>query len=138
MLDMAVGIMIGAAFSTIVNSLVNDILMPPLGLALGRVDFTNLYIDLTGGSFISLADAQANGAVTINYGIFINNVISFLIIAFVMFLIVRGFNRIGDRQQQIGEGISETPSTRQYPYCQMDIPASARRCPYCTSHLEDD
>jgi len=136
MLDMAVGIMIGAALSTVVNSLVNDILMPPLGLALGRVDFSNLYIDLSGGSFSTLAEAQANGAVTINYGIFINNIISFVIIAFVLFLMIRGFNRIEDLQIKRKEGSVPTPAARLCSYCQTSIPVGARRCPYCTSNLE--
>jgi large conductance mechanosensitive channel len=135
MLDMAVGIMIGAAFSTVVNSFVTDILMPLLGLILGKVDFSNLYINLSGGSFTTLAEAQANGAVTINYGIFINSIISFLIVAVVMFWIIRGFNRIEELQKNRKEEPVIAP-THQCPYCQMSIPDGARRCPHCTSNLD--
>ncbi|HEC24206.1 MAG TPA: large conductance mechanosensitive channel protein MscL [Chloroflexi bacterium] len=132
-LDMAIGIIIGAAFSQIVNSLVNDILMPPIGLLLGRVDFSNLFITLSGGHYETLAAAQEAGAVTINYGLFINNVISFLIVAFAVFLLVRGVNRL-QRQAQKEEEAAE-PTTKECPYCLSTIPLKATRCPQCTSQL---
>ncbi len=132
-LDMAIGIIIGAAFSQIVNSLVNDILMPPIGLLLGRVDFSNLFITLSGGHYETLAAAQEAGAVTINYGLFINNVINFLIVAFAVFLLVRGVNRL-QRQAQKEEEAAE-PTTKECPYCLSTIPLKATRCPQCTSQL---
>jgi large conductance mechanosensitive channel len=133
--DMAVGIIIGAAFGVIVTSLVNDVVMPPLGLLLGGVDFANLYILLQDGTpagpYASLADAQAAGAVTINYGLFINNVISFLIIAFVVFIMIRAFNRL--RREE--EAPAEEPTTQECPFCRSAIPLGAVRCAYCTSQL---
>ena len=134
-LDMAVGIIIGAAFGTIVASLVNDIIMPPIGLLLGGVDFANLFILLKAGSpaapYASLADAQAAGAVTINYGMFINAVISFLIVAFVIFLLIRSINRL--RQEE--EAPPAEPTTKECPYCLSTIPIKATRCAFCTSEL---
>jgi large conductance mechanosensitive channel len=134
-IDMAVGIIIGAAFGTIVKSLVDDVIMPPIGLLLGGVDFTNFFALLKTGSppgpYASLADAQAAGGVTINYGVFINNVISFLIVAFVMFLLIRGMNRL----QKEKEAPSEEPTTKECPYCLSAIPIKATRCPHCTSEL---
>jgi large conductance mechanosensitive channel len=134
--DMAIGIIIGAAFGVIVNSLVNDIIMPPIGLLLGGVDFANLYILLQDGDpagpYASLVDAQTAGAVTINYGMFINAVISFLIIAFVVFLIVRAVNRM--RREE--EAPEEEPTTQECPYCLSAIPLNAARCAYCTSQLQ--
>lgn len=136
-LDMAVGIIIGAAFSTIINSLVNDILMPPFGWLLGGVDFDNFYLTVkTGtpaGPYSSLADAHGAGAVTINYGIFINAVISFLIVAMAMFLLIRSINRL-----QKGSAESKTepvPTSKECPFCFSEIPLPATRCPYCTSQL---
>jgi large conductance mechanosensitive channel len=130
-LDLAVGIIIGAAFGTIVKSLVDDIIMPPIGLALGNVDFANLFALLKPGEkaappYATLADAQAVGAVTINYGQFINNVVTFLIVAFAVFLIVRAANRL--RPQ-------EAAATKDCPYCRMAIPVEASRCPHCTTDL---
>jgi large conductance mechanosensitive channel len=134
-LDMAVGIIIGAAFGTIVASLVNDVIMPPIGLLLGGVDFANLFILLKAGSpaapYASLADAQAAGAVTINYGVFINAVISFLIVAFVIFLLIRSINRM--RREE--EAPPAEPTTKECPYCLSTIPIKATRCAHCTSEL---
>jgi large conductance mechanosensitive channel len=134
--DMAVGIIIGAAFGTIVTSLVNDILMPPIGLLLGGVDFANFFIMLGEGSpagpYASLADAQAAGAVTINYGVFINAVISFLIVAFVVFLLIRSINRM--RREE--EAPPAEPTTKECPHCLSTISIKATRCAYCTSQLE--
>jgi large conductance mechanosensitive channel len=134
-LDMAVGIIIGAAFGTIVNSLVNDVIMPPIGLLLGGVDFANFFILLKAGSpagpYASLADAQAASAVTMNYGLFINAVISFLIVAFVIFLLIRNVNRL-KRQE---EAPPAEPTTKGCPYCLSTIPIKATRCAYCTSEL---
>jgi len=133
--DMAVGLIIGAAFGAIVKSLVDDIIMPPIGLLLGGVDFANLYFLLKAGSpappYVSLADAQAAGAVTINYGTSINVVISFLIVAFVVFLLVRSVNRM--RREE--EAPPAEPTTKECPYCLSAIPAKATRCAYCTSEL---
>ncbi len=132
--DMAVGIIIGAAFGVIVTSLVSDIIMPPIGLGLNDVDFANLFVVLKEGDplgpYAALADAKAAGAVTINYGVFIMAIISFLIVAFFVFLIVRYINRI--RRE------SETPkevTTKECPYCLSQIPIAAKRCAYCTSEL---
>jgi large conductance mechanosensitive channel len=133
--DMAVGIVIGAAFGTIVTSLVNDIIMPPIGLLLGRVDFTNLYILLKVGDpappYASLADAQAAGAVTINYGLFISALIGFIIVALVVFLIIRGVNRM--RREE--EAPPAEPTTKECPFCFSEISIKATRCGHCTSEL---
>ena len=133
-LDLAVGIIIGAAFGTVVKSLVDDVVMPPVGLALGNVDFANLFLQLKPGvkappPYATLADAQAAGAVTINYGNFINNIVAFIIVAFAVFLIVRMANRL--RPQDA----AAAPSTKDCPYCRMAIPVGASRCPHCTSEL---
>jgi large conductance mechanosensitive channel len=127
--DMAVGIIIGAAFGKITTSLVSDVIMPPIGVVLGRIDFSNLFIDLSGKSYATLAAAKAAGAATIAYGLFINTVIDFLIVAFVMFLLVRQMNRM-KRQ-------AEAPAaTTQCPYCLSTIAVGARRCAHCTSELK--
>jgi large conductance mechanosensitive channel len=135
-MDMAVGIIIGSAFVAIVNSLVNDIIMPPIGMLLGGVDFTNLYLLLQEGTpgapYVSLADAQAAGAVTINYGVFLNALITFLIIALVVFLLIRSVNRLMASK----EAPAEDPTTRECPYCLSTIPIKATRCSHCTSQLE--
>lgn len=133
-LDLAVGILIGAAFGTIVKSLVDDVIMPPVGLALGNVDFSNLFVLLKEGAkaappYASLADAKAAGAVTINYGQFINNVVTFIIVAFAVFLVVRAANRLRPPEA------AAAPNTRDCPYCRMPIPVAATRCPQCTSEL---
>jgi len=129
-LDLAVGIIIGAAFGTIVNSLVNDIIMPPIGQLLGQIDFSSLYINLTGTAYPSLAAAKEAGAATINYGTFINAVINFLIVAFVVFLIVKQFNRLKK------EAPPAPPNTKDCPFCATAIPLAATRCPHCTSELK--
>lgn len=127
--DMAVGVIIGGAFGKIITSFVNDILMPPIGLVLGKVDFSNLFIDLSGGGYKSLKDAQAAGAATWNYGLFLNNVIDFMIVAFVIFLFIRLINRLH-------RSAPPAPNTKNCPYCATDIPLKATRCPNCTSQLE--
>ncbi len=133
-LDLAVGIIIGAAFGTIVKSLVDDIIMPPIGLALGDVDFANLFVLLQEGTkapppYATLADAHTAGAVTLNYGTFINNLVTFVIVAFVIFLVVRTANRMRPPEA------AAAPNTKDCPYCRMPIPVSAVRCPHCTSEL---
>lgn len=129
-IDLAVGIVIGAAFTSVVNSFVNDILMPPIGLLSGGVDFSNLYLNLSGGEYASLADAQAAGAATLNYGMFINNVISFLIVAFAVFILVQAYNRMREQPAP------PAPSEKNCPFCQMSIPIAAVRCGHCTSELQ--
>lgn len=132
-LDMAVGIVIGAAFGTIVSSFVNDILMPPIGLLLGGIDFSNLFITLksgaTAGPYLTVAEAQEAGAVTINYGVFFNTIISFLIIGFAIFLIIRKVNSMKKKEE------APPPSTKECPHCFTMIPIKAIRCPNCTSEL---
>jgi large conductance mechanosensitive channel len=135
--DMAVGIIIGAAFGTIVNSLVTDILMPPIGMLLGNIDFANLFIVLkegakAAGPYASLAAAKAAGAVTINYGFFINTIISFLIVAYAVFLLVRSVNRLKQKEQ----APPAVPKTKECPFCVSTIPIKAARCPHCTSDLK--
>lgn len=135
-IDMAIGIIIGSAFGTIVNSLVNDIIMPPIGLLLGDVDFTDLYITLhageSAGPFNTLADAQAAGVVTLNYGVFINAIMSFFIIAIAMYLLIRAVNRLQPQE----EPEKVPPSEKECPYCTYSIPVQALRCPHCTSKLD--
>lgn len=134
-IDLAVGIIIGAAFNRIVSSLVSDIIMPPIGLLLKRVDFANLYLNLSGGKFSTLSEAQAAGAVTLNYGLFINVLISFVITAFAVFLLVRWINRIRQKQERGEQDAAAT--TKACPFCFSSIPVKATRCPNCTSHLEN-
>jgi len=133
--DMAVGIIIGAAFGTIVNSLVSDVIMPPIGLLLGRVDFANLFLVLrqgtVAGPYSSLAQARAAGAVTINYGLFVNAITSFIIVAFVVFLLIRSINRL-KRQEKPA---AAAPTAKECPYCFSSIAIKATRCPFCTSEL---
>ena len=131
-IDMAVGIIIGAAFGKIVNSLVSDILMPPLGLALGKVDFSSLFVTLSGQSYATLAEAQKAGAPTLNYGLFITTIINFLIIAFAVFLLVQQINRLMVQK----EAAPPTPTEKTCPYCVFTIPIKATRCPHCTSELK--
>jgi len=137
-LDMAVGIIIGAAFTSIVKSLVNDIIMPPLGLLLGGVDFSNFYLPIKPGSpagpYTSLADAGAAGAVTVNYGLFINAIISFTLVALAMFLLIRAINRL--QAGKPDEEPASEPTTKDCPFCHTSIPLGATRCPHCTSQLE--
>ncbi|MGZ6237935.1 MAG: large-conductance mechanosensitive channel protein MscL [Syntrophales bacterium] len=135
--DMAVGIIIGAAFGTIINSLVADVIMPPIGLLLGNVDFTNLFITLkqgakAAGPYASLVEAKAAGAVTMNIGVFINTIISFIIIAFAIFLLIRGINSM----KRKAEASAAAPATKSCPFCTTAIPIKAVRCPHCTSELK--
>jgi len=129
-LDMAVGIIIGAAFGKIITSLVNDILMPPIGLILGKVDFSNLFLNISGKTYASLDEARKAGAATINYGIFLNSLIDFLIVAFAIFLLVRQVNRWN-------KPAPGAPTTKDCPYCATKIPISAKRCPNCTSEIKN-
>ncbi len=131
-LDMAIGIIIGAAFGKIVTSLVNDLLMPPLGLLIGKVDFSSLFINLSGQHYASLAEAKAAGAATINVGVFLNTVIDLVIVAFAIFLLVRQINRL-KRQP---EAAPKAPTMRECPYCVSVIPIKAVRCPHCTSDVK--
>jgi large conductance mechanosensitive channel len=129
-LDLAIGIIIGSAFGTIISSLVNDIIMPPIGLLFGKVNFNDLYINLSDQPATSLADAQAKGLATINYGLFLNHVIYFLIIAIVIFFVVKGINKLAQKPAP-----SVTPTTKECPRCFSSIPLKATRCPHCTSEL---
>ncbi len=135
--DMAVGIIIGAAFGTIVKSLVSDVIMPPIGLLLGNVDFSNLFVVLkqgaTAGPYAALADAQAAGAVTINIGVFINTIISFIIVAFAVFLVIKSLNQMKRKEEAPAE-----PTTKDCPHCFTAIPIKATRCPHCTSQLNKE
>jgi large conductance mechanosensitive channel len=131
-LDMAVGSIIGAAFGKIVTSFVGDLLMPPLGLILGKVDFTNLFINLSGKSYASLAEAKAAGAATLNVGVFINTVIDFVLVAFAIFLLVKQVNRL----QRQPEAVPAAPTTKECLFCLSTIPVKATRCPHCTSELK--
>jgi large conductance mechanosensitive channel len=128
--DMAVGIVIGVAFGKIVTSLVNDVIMPPIGLLLGKVDFKNLYVNLSGKAYASLDAAQAAGAPTINYGVFLNTILDFVIVAFVIFLMIHLMSRIKRPVVKHHE-----PKTKDCPYCISSIPINATRCPNCTSQL---
>ena len=130
-MDLAVGVIIGAAFGKIVSSFVSDILMPPLGLLLGKVDFSNLYLSLSGQKYASLAEAQAAGAPTLNYGLFINNIIDFLILALVIFLLIRTLTKLTKKEEKPAD-----VTTRDCPYCQTSISKKATRCPNCTSEVK--
>jgi large conductance mechanosensitive channel len=128
-MDLEVGVIIGAAFGKIVTSLVNDVLMPPLGLLLGKVDFSNLFVSLSGTQYESLDAAKKAGAATLNYGLFMNTVIEFLLIAFAVFLLVKQINRLRR------EPPPPPPATKECPFCASAIPIKASRCPLCTSSL---
>ncbi len=130
-LDLAIAVIVGAAFGNIVTSFVNDILMPPVGMLVGNVDFTDLFITLSRESYESLAAATEAGAATLNYGVFINTILDFVIIAFAMFLIVRQVNRL----QRAKEEEPQEPTTKECPHCLSIIPIGATRCPQCTSQL---
>jgi large conductance mechanosensitive channel len=129
--DLAVGIIIGAAFGKIVTSLVNDILMPPLGLVLGKMDFSGLFINLSGTAYPSLAAAKAAGAPTINYGVFINTIVDFIIVSAAIFFIIMQIAKLRKRQEQ-----PAAPSTKECPYCLSTIAIKATRCPHCTSEVK--
>jgi large conductance mechanosensitive channel len=128
MVDLAVGIVIGVAFTTVVTSFVNDLLMPPIGLLLGKVDFGNLFVTLGGGSCPTIAAAKAAGVPTLNYGLFINNLINLVIVGFVVFLVVKQVNRVRGPAPA-------APATRECPACTRAISLRARRCPFCTSDV---
>ena len=133
-IDLAVAVIIGAAFTKVVNSLVDDIIMPPIGLLLGKADFTNAFIVLKNGTkaaapYATLADAKAAGAATLNYGLFISTIVTFLIVAFVVYVIVKSVQRLGPKK-------AEAPaSTKECPYCLSKIPLNARKCAFCTADL---
>jgi large conductance mechanosensitive channel len=130
--DMAVGIIIGAAFGKIISSFVNDILMPPIGLLLGKVNFSNLFIDLSGKNFATLEEATKAGAATINYGLFFNTILDFVIVAFAVFLMIRQINRM----KREPETVPAAPDTKECPFCLSTVPLKAVRCPHCTSELK--
>jgi large conductance mechanosensitive channel len=134
--DMAVGIIIGAAFGSIVTSLVADVIMPPIGLLLGNVDFSNLFVTLRDGAvagpYSSVAQAKAAGAVTLNYGLFVNAIISFLIVAFAVFMLIRAINKLKSPEVKL----AAAPATKECVYCYSTIPIKAVRCPACTSELK--
>lgn len=125
-IDMAVGIIIGLAFGKIITSFVNDILMPPIGLLLGKMNFSDMFINLSGTPYATLAEAQKAGAATINYGLFINTIVDFILIAFAVFLVVKWVNKLR----------GPVPTPKDCPYCLTKIPAAATRCPACTSEVE--
>jgi large conductance mechanosensitive channel len=129
-IDLAVAVIIGAAFGKIVTSLVNDIIMPPLGLVLGKVDFTELYINLGSKTYTSLDQAKKAGAPTINFGVFLNNIIQFLIIAFSIFIVIKQLDRFKKKEEKV-------EVEKKCPYCYTNIPIKATRCPHCTSVLEE-
>ena len=128
-IDLAIGVIIGTAFGKIISSLVSDVIMPPIGVLLGKVDFSSLYINLSGKNYSGLAAAKAAGAATLNYGAFINTVIDFIIVAFVIFLLVKQINRLKKQPQPAA------PNTRECPYCLSEIPLAAVKCGHCTSSL---
>lgn len=128
MIDMAVGIIIGAAFGRVVSSLVSDVLMPPIGLLTGHSDFSNKFLNLSGKAFATLAEAKAAGAATINYGMFLNSLFDFLIVAFAVFMLIRQINRLKGAQPA-------APATKDCPYCLAAVPVKATRCGHCTSAL---
>jgi large conductance mechanosensitive channel len=130
-LDLAVGVVIGAAFAKIINSLVTDVVLPPIGLLLGKVDFSNLFINMSGTDYKSLADAQAAGAATLNYGLFLNSIINFLIIGFIIYLVIHAANKLFIKPPAPAE-----PTDKDCPFCFSKIPVKAIRCPQCTSHLK--
>lgn len=130
-LDLAVAVIIGGAFGSVVNSLVKDIIMPPIGLLLGKVNFSSLFIDISGQNYKSLADATAAGAATINYGLFINTVINFVIVGFVIFIIIKAANQFKK------PAAVAAPDKKDCPYCYSSISIKATRCPQCTSELKD-
>jgi len=131
-LDLAIGIIIGTAFGKIITSLVNDIIMPPVGLILGKVDFSNIYLNLSGGNYASLQAAKEAGAATVNIGVFINTVIGFIIVAFIIYILIRQVNRFKKPAPAPAK-----PATKECPYCYSTIALKATRCPNCTSQLTE-
>jgi large conductance mechanosensitive channel len=132
-IDLAVGIIIGVAFTGVVNSLVNDVLMPPIGLLVGKVDFSNLFLTLSGGHFQTVAEAKTGGAVTLNYGLFVNAIINFLIVAFAVFLLVKQVNAL---KRKLEPEPVTAATTKECPYCKSKIHIDAVKCPNCTSELK--
>ncbi|MFC0211144.1 large-conductance mechanosensitive channel protein MscL [Paenibacillus chartarius] len=130
-IDLAVGVIVGAAFNKIVTSLVNDVIMPPIGLLVGKVDFKDLYINLSGKSYSNFEAAKADSAPTINIGVFINNVLDFLIVAFVIFIVIRQLNRFKKKED------APSDDRKDCPYCRSKVDKLAVRCPHCTSHLTE-
>jgi len=130
-IDLAIGLIMGSAFGKIITSLVNDVLMPPIGLLLGKVNFSNLFLNLSGGAYKTLEEAQTAGAVTINYGVFLNTIVEFIIIAFALFLVIRQMNRMKRQEPKPAE-----PTQKTCPFCKTEIPMQATRCPHCTSELK--
>lgn len=133
--DLAIGVIIGGAFGKIVTSLVSDIIMPLVGMLMGKVDFSNLFIPLGSGQFKTLEEAKKAGVATLNYGIFINNIIDFLIVAFAIFFVIKQLSRF-TKKKESKESISESPATKQCRYCYSEINKDATRCPHCTSVIE--
>lgn len=131
-MDMAVGVVIGGAFGKIVTSLVNDLIMPLIGILTGGMDFTNKFISLDGNQYLTFVEAQEAGAATFNYGIFITTIVDFLIIAFSIFIVIKQLNKLKKKE----EVVEEVPTTKTCPYCITDISIEASRCPHCTSILE--
>lgn len=132
-IDLAVGVIIGAAFGKIVTSLVDDVIMPPIGKLMGGVDFANMFINLSDTPVQTIAEAKAKGIATLNYGLFINNIIYFLIVAFSIFMVVRAFNKI--RAKQVAAEQAAEPTTKECPHCLSTVPVKATRCGHCTSTL---
>jgi len=130
-LELAIGLTVGAGFRDLVSSIVNDIVMPPVGFLLGRVSFSNLYLNLSKTKYSSLEEAQAAGAPTVNYGLFLNSLIEFLIVAFVIFVLVRAANRLNRKEKT-----TKKPESKKCPYCFSEIPIEATRCPKCTSRFK--
>lgn len=135
-LDLAVGVIIGGAFQKIISSLVNDVIMPIITVVTGGIDFTNWFIALDGNSYNTIAEAQKAGAATLNYGTFLTEVINFLIMAFVIFMMVKTMNQLANRVKK-QEVVEEVPATKQCPYCKSEVVIEATRCPHCTSMLEE-
>lgn len=142
LVELAIGFTVGAAFSTVAKSLVSDIIMPPVGLVLGGVDFADLYVVLRNGSqgaapYVTLQDAQAAGAVTLNYGLFLNNMVALLLIAMAMFLIIRAINRVDELlEKEVDSEAEQAPNNKKCPHCRETIAYRATRCPHCTSELD--
>jgi large conductance mechanosensitive channel len=130
-LDLAVGVVIGAAFGKIVNSLVNDVIMPPIGLLIQRVDFKELFVNLSSVSYTTMAEAKAAGAPTLNYGLFLNTIFEFIIVAFAIFLLVRSVNRM----RAPAPAPAPAPASKECSFCRLSVPMNATRCPHCTSQL---
>jgi large conductance mechanosensitive channel len=130
-IDLAIGIIIGAAFGKVVQSFVNDIIMPPLGMMMGKMDFSALFIDLSGKHYETISEAKKAGAATINYGLFINTIVDFTIMAFIVFIMVKQINRLKREEQA-----APAPDTKDCPFCFSKVPVKAVRCPHCTSALE--